>query len=145
MSAKTKIVVFKLKEIVYTTIFVVLGIILILLIILFISGRRNKDSEPITQSTFVPGVYTASIILATNPVDIEVVVDKEQIKSIELINTQESVETMYPLITDSLNSIAAQIIENNSIENITYNQENKYTSIVLINAINEALSKAMPE
>lgn len=145
MSAKTKIVVFKLKEIVYTTIFVVLGIILILLIILFISGRRNKDSEPITQSTFVPGVYTASIILATNPVDIEVVVDKEQIKSIELINTQESVETMYPLITDSLNSIAEQIIENNSIENITYNQENKYTSIVLINAINEALSKAMPE
>ncbi len=145
MSAKTKIVVLKLKEIIYSLIFVVLGIILILLIVLLVSGRRGKNSEPITQSTYVPGVYSSSIVLATNPVDIEIVVDKEQIKSIELINTSESVETMYPLITDSLNSIAAQVIENNSVENITYNQENKYTSIVLINAINEALNKAMPE
>ena len=145
MSNKTKIVVLKLKEIVYTGIFVVLGIILILLIILFISGRNGKKSEHITQSTYIPGVYSSSIILATNPVDIEVVVDKEQIKSITLINTEESIETMYPLITDSLNSISEQIIENNSIENITYNQENKYTSIVLINAIAEALNKATPQ
>ena len=145
MSNKTKIVVLKLKEIVYTGIFVVLGIILILLIILFISGMNGKKSEHITQSTYIPGVYSSSIILATNPVDIEVVVDKEQIKSITLINTEESIETMYPLITDSLNSISEQIIENNSIENITYNQENKYTSIVLINAIAEALNKAVPQ
>ena len=145
MSNKTKIVVLKLKEIVYTGIFVVLGIILILLIILFITGRNGKKSEHITQSTYIPGVYSSSIILATNPVDIEVVVDKEQIKSITLINTEESIETMYPLITDSLNSISEQIIENNSIENIIYNQENKYTSIVLINAIAEALNKAMPQ
>ena len=145
MSNKTKIVVLKLKEIVYTGIFVVLGIILILLIILFFTGRNGKKSEHATQSTYIPGVYSSSIILATNPVDIEVVVDKEQIKSITLINTEESIETMYPLITDSLNSISEQIIENNSIENITYNQENKYTSIVLINAIAEALNKAIPQ
>ena len=144
MSNKTKIVVLKLKEIVYTGIFVVLGIILILLIILFITGRNKEKNFPTTQSTYIPGVYSSSIILATNPVDIEVIVDKEQIKSITLINTEESVETMYPLITDSLNSISEQIIENNSVENITYNLENKYTSIVLINAINEALNKAKP-
>lgn len=142
MSNKTKIVVLKLKEIVYTGIFVVLGIILILLIILFITGKRGKKNEHIIQSTYVPGVYSSSIVLATNPVEIEVVVDKEQIKSITLINTEESIATMYPLITDSLNSISEQIIENNSIENITYNQENKYTSIVLINAISDALDKA---
>ena len=136
MSSKTKIVVLKLKEMVYTIIFVVLGIILILLIALIISGRQNKPKEP--------GVYSSSIVLATNPVDIEIVVDKDQIKSIELINALESVETMYPLINDSLNSISEQVIKNNSVENITYNQDNKYTSIVLINAIAEALNKATP-
>ena len=145
MSNKTKIVVLKLKEIVYTGIFVVLGIILILLIILYITGRNGSKTGHLTQSTYIPGVYSSSIILATNPVDIEVVVDKEQIKSISLINTEETVETMYPIITDSLNSISEQIIENNSLENITYNLENKYTSIVLINAINEALNKAIPQ
>ena len=71
------------------------------------------------------------------------VVDANQIKSIQLINTSESIETMYPLINDSLQSIATQIIENNSMENITYNQESKYTSIVLINAIDNALKKAI--
>ena len=93
-------------------------------------------------TTFSPGVYTSSIVLASNPVDIEVVVDSEQIKSINLVNTSESVETMYPLISSSLNDIASQVIKNNSTENITYSQDSKYTSIVLINAINEALEKA---
>ena len=143
MSSKTKIVVLKLKEMIYTLIFVVLGIILILLLILIITGRNGKKEIPTPQSTYVPGVYSSSIILATNPVDIEVVVDANQIKSIQLINTSESIETMYPLINDSLQSIAAQVIENNSMENITYNQESKYTSIVLINAIDNALKKAI--
>lgn len=143
MSSKTKIVVLKLKEMIYTLIFVVLGIIFILLLVLIIKGRTNKKEIPLPQATYTPGVYSSSIILATNPVDIEVVVDANQIKSIQLINTSESIETMYPLINDSLQSIAAQVIENNSLENITYNQESKYTSIVLINAINNALKKAI--
>lgn len=142
MSSKTKIVVLKLKEMIYTIVFVVLGIILILLLILLITKRTTKSVPEAAKSTFTPGVYTSSIVLATNPVDIEVVVDSEQIKSIQLINTSESIETMYPLITASLNSIASQVIENNSTENITYNQESKYTSLVLIEAIQAALDKA---
>lgn len=142
MSSKTKIVVLKLKQMIYTIVFVVLGIILILLLILLISRQSKRSVPQATQSTFSPGVYTSSIVLATNPVDIEVVVDSEQIKSIQLINTSESIETMYPLIADSLDSIASQVIENNSTENITYNQESKYTSLVLIEAIQAALDKA---
>ena len=142
MSSKTKIVVLKLKEMIQTLIFVVLGIIFILLLILIIKGRQGQKDIPNPKATYVPGVYSSSIILATNPVDIEVVVDSNQIKSIQLINTSESIETMYPLINDSLQSIASQVVENNSVENITYNQESKYTSIVLINAIESALEKA---
>ncbi len=145
MSSKTKIVVLKLKEMIYTIVFVVLGIILILLIILLITRNANKSVPEAVKSTFAPGVYTSSIVLATNPVDIEVVVDAEQIKSIQLINTSESIETMYPLITASLNSISEQVIKNNSTENITYNQEFKYTSLVLIEAIQAALDKAYNE
>ena len=143
MSSKTKILVLKLKEIIYTAVFVILGIILIVLLFLIITGKSKKNSnEPVAVTTFSPGVYTSSIVLASNQVDIEVVVDREQIKSINLVNTSESVETMYPLISSSLNDIASQVIKNNSTENITYSQDSKYTSIVLINAINEALEKA---
>ena len=143
MSSKTKIVVLKLKEMIYTLIFVVLGIIFILLLILIIKGKQGQKDIPNPKSTYVPGVYSSSIILATNPVDIEVVVDANQIKSIQLINTSESIETMYPLINDSLQLIASQVVENNSVESITYDQESKYTSSVLINAIENALNKAL--
>jgi uncharacterized protein with FMN-binding domain len=51
---------------------------------------------------------------------------------------------MYPLITASLESVSEQIIKNNSTDNITYNEDNKYTSVVLVNAIKQALEKARP-
>ena len=142
MSAKTKILVLKLKEIIFTITFVVLGIILILLLVLIITGRSRKNSAEKARSTFSPGVYTTSIILSSNPVDLEVVVDHEQIKSISMLNMSDAVTTMYPLITSSLESVASQVISNNSTENVTYSQDNKYTSIVLVKAISQALEKA---
>lgn len=80
--------------------------------------------------------------MSSNPVNIEVVVDHEQIKSISMVNVSEAVTTMYPLISSSLTEIASQIVQNNSTENLVFNDENKYTSIILVNAINTALSKA---
>lgn len=143
MSSKTKILVVKLKEIIYTVLFVVLGIILIVLLFILITGKSHKkDTSPVSVTTYSPGVYTSSIVLASNPVDIEVVVDDTQIKSVNLVNPSESVETMYPLISSSLSDIASQVIKNNSTENITYSQDARYTSIVLIGAINDALEKA---
>lgn len=142
MSSKTKILVIKLKEIIYTLVFVILGIILIVLLILIFSGRSKKEASDAVEKTYSPGVYTASMILSDNAVDIQVSVDENQIKSIELINIEESVTTMYPLISASLDDIAAQIISNNSMENITYSYDSKYTSLMLIDTIQTALNKA---
>lgn len=103
---------------------------------------QQKSSESAKKSTFSPGIYEASIVLSSNPVNIEVVVDHEQIKSISMVNVSEAVTTMYPLISSSLTEIASQIVQNNSTENLVFNDENKYTSIILVNAINTALCKA---
>lgn len=145
MSFRTKILVLKLKEIVYTLIFAALAVILIILLFLIFTGKSKKNNAaPTASQTFFPGVYTSSIILSSSPVDIEVTVDSSQIKSISLVNTSKSVETMYPLISSSLDSIASQVIRNNSTDNITYQNDSRYTSIVLVKAINEALDKAAP-
>lgn len=142
MSTKTKILVFKMKEIIYTIVFAVLAILLIIFLVLIIKGHSKKSSESAKNSTFSPGIYEASIVLSSNPVNIEVVVDHEQIKSISMVNVSEAVTTMYPLISSSLTEIASQIVQNNSTENLVFNDENKYTSIILVNAINTALCKA---
>ena len=142
MSANTKRLVLKLKQLIYTVIFVVLGIILIILLFLIIKGKTGKEKSASAYPTFAPGVYTSSIVLANSPLDLQITVDEEQVKSITLVNVSESVETMYPLLSSSLSEISAQVIDNNSTEHITYSQDSKYTSIVLINTINTILDKA---
>ena len=60
---------------------------------------------------FCPGVYTASILLDGNPVDIQVTVDSSNINSIELVNLSESITTMYPKLTTSFDEVAAASVQ----------------------------------
>ena len=148
MSSKTKIVVLHVKELIYTGIFAVLGILfIILLIIMFLpKGEKKNTFSSMTQSstnTFVPGVYTTSLILNDNVVEIEVTVDDTIINSIRLVNLDEAVTTMYPLIQPSFEDLANQIITNQSLDGITYSEDSKYTSMILLNAITASLEKAV--
>ncbi|HKM33631.1 MAG TPA: hypothetical protein VJY54_02690 [Lachnospiraceae bacterium] len=146
MSSKTKIVVLHLKELIYTGIFVVLGILfIVLLIIMFIPNDKkkasNKNAEA-TETSYIPGVYTSSLILSDHIIDIEVVVDEDYISSIRLVNLDEAITTMFPLIQPAFDSIAQQVSEKQSLENITYSDDSKYTTLVLLQAVRTALDKA---
>ena len=141
MEKKTKIVVLHMKELIYTGIFVALGILLIvLLVFMFLPEDEDKNSEP-AVSEYVAGVYSTSVMLNGNTFDVEVVVDENSITSVSLNNLNETVATMYPLLEPSLEVIAQQVYENQSTDNISYDEDNKYTSLILINAINESLAK----
>ena len=49
---------------------------------------------------------------------------------------------MYPLIQPTIEDIAEQIYNNQSLDNIQYSEDNPYTSQMIVNAIEEALKKA---
>lgn len=144
MSSKTKIVVLHLKELIYTGIFALLGILfIILLIIMFVPKDKKENSAVETPSTsYVPGIYTTSLILNDNAVDVEVTVDETNINDIRIVNLDEAVTTMFPLLEPSFDDLASQIIKSQSLEGITYSDDNKYTSMVLLNAIKTSLEKA---
>ncbi|MFR4350057.1 MAG: hypothetical protein ACLT3H_00110 [Roseburia sp.] len=141
MSAKTKIVVLHMKELIYTLIFAGLGILLIILL-LFMFLPRGKNGDTVETMNYVAGVYTSSVLFGNHTVDVQVIVDESRIQSISMTNLDETVATMYPLMEPALDSIGEQVIEKQSTEGITYNADNQYTSIVLLNAIENALSKA---
>lgn len=149
MSSKTKIVVLHVKELIYTGIFAALGILfIILLIIMFLPKEEKKETmSAVTQQTttdsYVPGVYTTSLILNDNVVEIEVTVDEKNINAIRLVNLDEAVTTMYPLIQPSFEDLADQIIKSQSLEGITYPDDSKYTSMILLDAITSSLNKAL--
>ena len=144
MSSKTKIVVLHLKELIYTGIFAVLGILfIILLIIMFLPKNKDNDSSTIQPAnSYMPGVYTTSLVLNDNVVDIEVTVDEANINSIRIVNLDDAVAAMYPLIEPAFEDLASQICENQSLDGITYSDDNKYTSMVLLDAIKSSLQKA---
>ncbi len=162
MSSKTKIVVLHMKEIIYTGIFAILGIILIIfLILLFVpdnSGDTLHDNEPIptdeaspspdttvsSASLYIPGLYNTELVLNDQIINVEVIVNQSEITSVKLVNLSESVATMYPLLQPTFDSLAEQIYATQSLEDITYASENKYTSLVLLEAIRKSLEKAQP-
>ena len=142
MSAKTKIVVLRMKEVIYTAVFVGLGILLIILLISMFSGKGNKKQDDGNEASYTPGVYTASLVLNNQNVDIAVSVDANHINSISFTNLSESVTTMYPLMEPALKNLSEQILQNQSLDNIKNSDTMKYTETALLQAIKKALDKA---
>jgi len=145
MKSKTKIVVLHLKELIYTGIFAVLGILfIVLLIIMFLPDKSETENVDTGETvTYMPGVYTTSLLLNDNVLDIQVTVDEFRINDVAIVNLDDAIATMFPLIRPAFDSIASQVRENQSTQNINYSNESKYTSMVLINAIQASLDKAV--
>ena len=141
MSAKTKIVVLHMKELIYTAIFAGLGILLVILFFFMFLPGKEKERTAETMK-YAAGVYTSSILFQDSTLEVQVIVDENRIQSVSLVNLSETVETMYPLVKPALEEMTEQIIKNQSVERISYNPDNQYTSIMLLNAVEKALEKA---
>ena len=141
MSSKTKIVVLRMKELIYTGIFVALGILLILLLVYMFAPKDQKSSTS-ADAAYIPGVYTSSITLGGNAVDIAVTVSETRIEAIAFNNLDETIETRYPLMQPALDNLADQICETQSLDGLDYSEETQYTSQVILGAVERALEKA---
>lgn len=140
MSSKTKIVVLHMKEIIYTTVFVILGVILILLLVFMFFPENKKSSG--SSKEYMPGIYTDQITLGSTDLKMEVTVDKDRISSIRCVNLNESVTALYPLLQPAIEDMADQICKKQSTENLTYPDDNPYTSKMIVKSIENALKKA---
>ena len=148
MSAKTKIVVLRMKELIYTGIFVGLALLLVVIFLaMFHGGKKEGEDAPTgaEASAYIPGVYTASLALGSQNLDVEVIVDATRITGIRLVNLDDTIATMYPLMEPTLESLSSQILENQSTENISYAENTKYTAYILLKAVQAALNKAAPQ
>ena len=84
---------------------------------------KNASHTASEKSRYKPGVYTSSITLNENTFDVEVTVNADRIKAIRLVNLNE-------------------IYSSQSLEDIQYAGDRKYTSQVLLSAITDAVKKA---
>ncbi|MCI9387045.1 MAG: hypothetical protein K1W36_13740 [Lachnospiraceae bacterium] len=96
-----------------------------------------------TTDTYVPGIYSSTLQLGSSTVELQITVDKNHINSINMTNIDESITTLYPLMRPTLSELSAVILAEQSIDNISYNDENRYTSMLLMQAITQTLDKAV--
>ena len=142
MSAHTKIVVLRSKDLLYTILLLFVGILIILVLL---SLFLPSDSDSVSQDSaalYVPGVYSTTLQLGNAAAQLQVTVDADHINGIELINLDEAVTTMYPLMEPCLDELTAKVLDQQGLDNVSYSSESKYTSIMLLNAISQSLDKA---
>lgn len=186
MAGNTKILVFKLKELIYTGIFILLGILLIILFICMFNDNSKKPSDKNpdttassgevnavptddentstdensatkdsnnggitsdnTQTTsdsqisdYKDGVYISSLVLNNGTVDIEITIKDKKFTNISIKKMDQDVKSMYPLIESAVEDISSQVISSQSLENITYPADCKYTYLIILDSIKAGL------
>ena len=153
--SKPKIVVLRMRELIYTAIFALLIITLLLLLFLMfhpkesgsqssteIPSEKESSTEQTSAASYTPGIYTSCVSVSDHYTDIEVAVDSDKIRHIRLVNLGESVTAAFPLVEPSLDELSRQICQTQSLDGITCSRENKYTSEMLFQAIQNSLAKA---
>ena len=142
MSSKTRIVVLKMKELIYTAVFLGLAVVLITLFLIMFRPRQDDPAPATWPASYIPGVYSASLTLGSQNLNVEVAVDADKIQSVSFVSLDEAVTTMYPLMLPVMEDLEQQILKSQSTKDLSYSMETRYTSQSLIGAIEMALEKA---
>ncbi len=170
MNKRTKIVVLHMKEVIYTGIFIFLGIVLIVLLAMMFKPGREMDAdgsaskteqtdgsnktgntsssgEEVAEETaaYLPGIYSVSLDLSGSTMEMQVIIENTGISGISNASftyLDDTIQTMYPLFEPVLEDIASQLQEGVSLEDVTYEDSQKYTATVLLNALKEVLESA---
>ena len=142
MGKSPKFMVFHLKELIYTVVFVLLGIVLVIsLIFMFCNRNSDEKKEKSSSGQYEAGVYTSCVTLNGNPMEVTVTLDSNHINSITVDNISDAITTIYPLVEPAFEDISKQIVDTQSVDNIKFSEESQYTYSLLYNAIVDTINK----
>ena len=143
--SQTKIIILQMKEIIYTAIFIGLGLLLILLLLLMFHPGKEKDTTPLpstSEALYTPGIYTTELTLGNQTVNLEVLLDTNHISGIQVTALDETVTTMYPLLEPAVDDISSQLSNGISLDNVVLSSESQYTQMLILQTVDELLSNA---
>lgn len=131
---KNKIVVLRMKDLIKKAVFLVIGIIIIFFFIGLFSGGED--------SAYIPGTYKSDIVLNDKPVELNVTLDENSIKSITLSELNETQEVFYPSFNSCFEDISKNVIEAQSID-VELNSDYEVTGRILLLAIDNAVKQGL--
>ena len=143
--SRIRIVILQMREIIYTAVFVGLGILLlIILFFMFWPDGKDENKEQADNgktAVYEAGVYSKQMTVGDSVINLQVVLDEEQVKSVEMINLDDTVSAMYPLMKPSVESISNQLASGVSLDEVVLSDEGQYTEKMILNEVDSVLDE----
>lgn len=144
--AGTRIVVLQSRKVIYSMILLGLSVLaIVLLVMMFVSGKdKNGETASVLneiEQEYEAGVYTKEIQIGDTMVNLQLSLDENNVKSVELVNLDESVETMYPLMQPTVEKISKQLAAGKSMEEIVISEESQYTEKLIVQSVSEMMQE----
>jgi uncharacterized protein with FMN-binding domain len=131
----SKFMVFKFKDMVKTTVFAILGVILIAAAVYIFLGRVGGEE------VYRPGTYSSDVVLPDGNFTVEVKVGKNKIKSVSVINSSETISAFYPLVESTAEEVEEYVVKEQKTEPKEETQT-PMTEKMLLEAVEKSLEKA---
>lgn len=133
----TKFVVVKMRELLKTAVFAVLGVIILVGLITFFL-RMGAGEE---TGQYRDGTYEAAVQLGTEQAVVSVEINDGKIAQVTMQEMAESVAVMYPMVESTMDEIAAQVIQNQSAQQVDVSSQQTYSAQVLLDAVAQCLAQ----
>ena len=146
-----------MKEYTYRKVFCILSILLIIIIFnIFLHNSKNENEEYAnSQKTttdkneeyvdnektiiYEAGVYNKKITLGNSIINLQVVLDEYQVKSVEITNLDDTISALYPLMESSVKSISNQLAAGVLLDEVVLSDEGQYTEKIILNEVDNVL------
>ncbi len=143
----TRFVVVKMRELLKTALFAVLGVIILVGLITFFLRMGDGKSAGLYRD----GTYEAELPLGQGTASVSVEIRDGRIADVTVTDDAETVSVMYPMVEDAAEEVAQQVVQNQSVENITVADTHTYSAQAVLDAVsvwktrkNEEMGKKMP-
>ena len=134
----TKFVVVKLRELIKTAIFAVLGLVILIGLITFFlrmgGGERGEGG-------YRDGVYEGALQTGQTEAAVSVTIDKGKIKDVSLTQKDDALKVMYPLVETTLAEVKEDVMKNQSAV-MKEGKDYTYTAQAVMGAVSECLAAA---
>lgn len=134
----TRFVVIKMRELLKTAVFAVLGVIILVGLITFF--LRMGDGE--SAGLYRDGSYEAALPLGQGEAAVSVEIRDGRIADVTVTDQAETVAVMYPMVEDAAEEVAQQVVRNQSAENIAVTDTHTYSAQAVLDAVNVCLEEA---
>lgn len=132
----TKFVVVKLKELIKTAVFAVLGVVILVGLIWFFLSLGNRDA-----GTYRDGVYNSRVTLGGETATVSVTVAEGMITDVALTDLPETTQVFYPLVQSAAEEVAREVVKNQSLS-VQVSEQNTYSAQAILEAVAQSLEQA---